>query len=80
MNASEPESMIGTGNEKPAAVLLNVQDEDELEGLVLAYSPRFRAILQAASAEIRATGGIAHDEFWVQVDAEYAAQPGNGQA
>ncbi len=80
MSTSESESMINTRNGKPAAVLSNVQDEDELEGLVLAYSPRFRAILQAARAEISVIGGIPHDEFWAQVDAEYEARSGNGQS
>lgn len=28
-------------------------------------------LLEAAEARIRATGGIPHDEFWRQVDAEY---------
>ena len=63
--------VIITRNGKPTAVLLNVEDEDELEGLVLAYSPKFRALLQAARDEVRASGGIPHDEFWRQVDAEF---------
>ena len=63
--------VIITRNGKPTAVLLNVEDEDELEGLVLAYSPKFRALLQAARDEVRTSGGIPHDEFWRQVDAEF---------
>jgi prevent-host-death family protein len=38
--------VILTRNGKPAAVLLAVQDEDELERLVLAYSPKFHALLE----------------------------------
>ncbi len=52
-----------------------VKEEDELEGLLLAFSPKFRAILQAARSEIKQTGGIPHDEFWQQVDAEYPDTP-----
>ena len=63
--------VIITRNGKPTAVLLNVKDEDELEGLILAYSPKFRALLQAARDEVRTSGGIPHDEFWRQVDAEF---------
>ena len=37
------------------------------------YSPQFEAILQEARQEIVETGGIPHDEFWRQVDAEYEA-------
>src|SRR4051794_17617298 len=78
MKESQAGPVIITRNGKPAAILLNVIDEDEIEGLMLAYSPRFRAILQAAREEIKQTGGIPHDEFWRQVDAEYADAASNG--
>ena len=71
LKESETGPVIITRNGKPAAILLNVVDEEELEGLLLAYSPKFRTILQAAREEIKQTGGIPHDEFWRQVDAEY---------
>lgn len=57
-----------------------VVDEDELDGLLSAYSPKFRAILQAGRAEIQQTGGIPHDDFWQQVDAAYGDAPENEQA
>ena len=60
--------VIITRNGKPAAVLLAVPDEDELERLVLAYSPKFRAVLEAARRQIRETGGVRHDEFWQEVE------------
>jgi len=41
LQACEEGPVIITRNGKPAAVLLAVQDEDELERLVLAYSPNF---------------------------------------
>jgi hypothetical protein len=36
----------------------------------LAYSPTFQAILNAGRKEIRETGGIPHEEFWRQIEAE----------
>lgn len=78
MKETEAGPVVITRNGRPAAILLNVVEEDELEGLLLAYSPKFRAILQAARAEISQTGGIPHEEFWQQVDAEYADVPANG--
>lgn len=72
---SQSGPVVVTCNGKPAAVLLNIVDEDELEGLLLAYSPKFRALLRTARQEIQAGGGIPHDEFWRQVDAEYAEAP-----
>ena len=63
--------VIVTKNGKPIAVLLGMTDEDEIERLILAYSPKFQTMLDAAEARIRASGGVPHDEFWQQVDAEY---------
>ena len=54
--------------------LLAVGDEDELERLVLAYTPRFRAILDAARQRIRETGGIKHEYFWHEIKVEPTAQ------
>ena len=59
-----------TRHGKPVAVLLSIEDENELERLVLAYSPKFRAILDASWQQIRETGGLEHEEFWRQVETE----------
>ena len=73
LKESERGPVIITRNGKPTAALVNVVDDDEVEQLILAYSPKFKAILQEARREIAETGGIPHDEFWRQVDAEYEA-------
>jgi len=70
--------VIVTRNGKPVAVLLAVTDEDELERLVLAYSPKFQAILQASREEIDKMGGIPHEQFWQEVEAEI--RKGKGKA
>ena len=36
--------IVVTRNGKPVAVLVGVEDEDEIERLLMAYSPRMRAI------------------------------------
>lgn len=41
-----------------------------MERLVLAYSPRFRAILNGSRQQIRDGKGIPHDDFWHAVEAE----------
>ena len=69
---SEEGAVVITRNEKPVAVLLGVQDDDEVERLILSRSRRLRAILDAAHQRIRAGEGIPHDEFWKQVEAEHA--------
>ena len=36
----------------------------------------FQTLLQEARQEMAETGGIPHDEFWRQLDAEYEGEPG----
>ena len=67
---SEAGPIIVTRNGRPVAVLLSIEDEDELERLILAYSSQFQEILQTARQQIRAGKGIPHDEFWQEVEAE----------
>jgi prevent-host-death family protein len=67
LRASEQGPVIVTRNGKPAAVLLAVSDEDELERLMMAHSPRLREILAAARARIAGGAGIPEDEFWKDV-------------
>ena len=43
--------VVVTRNGKAVAVLLAVNDEDELERLILAHSPKFQAILSTAPAD-----------------------------
>jgi hypothetical protein len=61
---------VVTRHGKPVAVLLSIEDGDELERLVLAYTPKFRGILEAAREQIRETGGVRHEEFWQESEAE----------
>jgi prevent-host-death family protein len=67
-SASGP--VIVTRNGRPVAVLLGMQDEDEIERLLMAYSPRLQAILEAAHRRIKAGQGIPHEEFWREMEAE----------
>jgi prevent-host-death family protein len=66
--------IIITRNGKAAAVLLGAGDDDELERLVLAHSPRFQALLERSRQSLAAGRGIPHDEFWRQVEAKYGAE------
>ena len=70
IRACEEGPVIITRNGKPAAVLLAVDDEEDLERLVLAYTPKFRAILDAARQGLQETGGIRHEDFWAEVEEE----------
>lgn len=51
-------------------MLLSVADDDEVERLVLAHSSKFQKSLNRGKQQIRETGGIKHDDFWREVEAE----------
>ena len=60
--------VIVTRNGKPTAVLLSVEEEDEIERLTLAYSPKFQKMLSLARQQIREGVGIRHEDFWRDVE------------
>ena len=72
LKASEKGPIIVTRNGKPAAVLLSMKDEEELEGLMLAYSPKFQRILRAAQQQINAGACVSHEEIWKEMEKEPA--------
>ncbi|HKB38527.1 MAG TPA: type II toxin-antitoxin system Phd/YefM family antitoxin [Gemmataceae bacterium] len=71
--------VVVTRNGKAVAVLLAVTDEEELERLVLAHSPKLRAILEKSRRQIEETGGIPHDAFWREVEAESREDASSGK-
>src|SRR3972149_8328858 len=58
LKASEKGPIVVTRNGKAVALLLSVSDEDDVERVVLANSPRFQAILEVARQQIRGGEGI----------------------
>jgi prevent-host-death family protein len=69
LEQSEKGPVIVTKNGRPVAVIVSVADEEELERLVLAHTPKFRRLLDAAERRIRRGGGIKHQDFWKSVRA-----------
>ncbi|MFQ5789587.1 MAG: type II toxin-antitoxin system Phd/YefM family antitoxin [Acidobacteriota bacterium] len=63
----EREPIIVTKNGRAVAVLVAVTDEGELERLVLAHSPKFRRLLEAAESRLKKEGGVHHRDFWASV-------------
>jgi prevent-host-death family protein len=59
---------IITRNGKAVAVLLAPVDEEDLERLILARSPRFRALLDQSRQTLREGKGLSQDEFWATVE------------
>lgn len=69
LKASEGGPVVVTKNGRAVAVLVGVRDEDEIERLLMAYSPRLQAILEESRKQIREGDVLTHDEFWAEVDA-----------
>ena len=70
LKASEEGPVVITRNGRPVAMLVFVKDEDEIERMVLAHSPKFQSIIQIAEQQIREGKGIKHDDFWRELEAE----------
>jgi prevent-host-death family protein len=68
LKASKRGPVVVTRNGKPAAVLLSVDDEDEIDRLILAYSPKFQKMLSLARQQIREGSGIRHEDFWREIE------------
>jgi prevent-host-death family protein len=62
--------VIVTKNGKPVAVIMGISDEDDLERVMLAVSPKFQALLDKAEKRIQETGGVSHEDVWAQIEAK----------
>jgi prevent-host-death family protein len=67
---SENGPIIVTKNGKPVAVLVGVTDEEEIERLIMGYSPKFQSILDRGRQQIKDDSGIPHEDFWKELEAE----------
>jgi prevent-host-death family protein len=74
LKESEQGLVIVTRNGKAVAALLAVRDDEELERLVLAHSPRMQALLETSRQQIREDKGISHEDFWHEMDEEKPRQ------
>jgi prevent-host-death family protein len=70
LKESEQGLVIVTRNGRAVAALLAVRDDEELERLVLAHSPRLRAVLETSRQQIREGEGISHEDFWREMAEE----------
>jgi len=72
LKASDAGPVVVTRNGRPVAVIVGVHDEDEIERLMMAYSPRLQAILKESRQQISEGDVLTHEEFWKQVKASRA--------
>jgi prevent-host-death family protein len=68
LKASEGGPVVVTRNGRPVAVIVGVQNEDEIERLLMAYSPHLRAILERSRQQFREGKWLGEEEFWSQFE------------
>jgi prevent-host-death family protein len=66
LKASAAGPVVVTRNGRPVAVILGVQDEDEVERLLMAHSPQLQAILERSRQQFRNGQWLSEQEFWAQ--------------
>ena len=59
--------VVVTRNGKAVAVIVAPTDDDDLEGILLSRSPRFRRLLARSRASLARGEGQKHEEFWRSV-------------
>ncbi|MHB0876583.1 MAG: type II toxin-antitoxin system Phd/YefM family antitoxin [Anaerolineae bacterium] len=67
-----------TRNGRPVAALVPVSndDEEEIERLLLAHSPRFRRMLEAAQQSTRDGEGVSNEALWRALGKDEESHPG----
>jgi prevent-host-death family protein len=68
LKASETGPVVVTRNGRAVAVIVGVQDEDEIERLLMAYSPQLRAILERSRQQFREGQWLGEEAFWSQFE------------
>jgi prevent-host-death family protein len=69
--------IIITRNGKAVAVIIAPLDDDDLESLILARSPRFQALIDRSRKSIKSGKGLSSEQFWRTVNerkTEYRAK------
>jgi hypothetical protein len=57
-------------------VVVSLADKNEIERLLMAYSPKLQAILEESRKQIRDGEVLGHEEFWAEVEASRASGKG----
>jgi antitoxin (DNA-binding transcriptional repressor) of toxin-antitoxin stability system len=60
---SRESPVVVTRNGRPVAMLIAIEEEDDLDSLLLVHNPRFLQLLEEARQRVRITGGIPMAEF-----------------
>jgi len=69
VDESRESPVVVTRNGRPVAMLIAIEEEDDLDGLLLVHNPRFMQLLEEARQRVRATGGVPLAEFRHRLEA-----------
>lgn len=72
--------IVITRNGKAVAVLLAPYNDDDLENILIARSPRFQAMLNKSRQSIEAGKGLSEKDFWKAVAQRRKKAKGIGAA
>jgi prevent-host-death family protein len=64
------DAVIVTRNGEPAALLLPLSKDGDVESILLLNSRPFRRIIEESRAQYRSGQTLTHEEFWEQVESE----------
>jgi prevent-host-death family protein len=74
VKATDSGPVVITRNGKAVAAIVSLSSDDDVERLLIGYSPRRRAVLGSARKRLRAGQGIAHAQFWREIESAAAAK------
>lgn len=58
IDESRDSPIVVTRNGRPVAMIIAIEEEDDLDSLLLVHNPRFLQLLEEARQRVRVTGGI----------------------
>jgi prevent-host-death family protein len=64
--------IVITRNGKAVAVIIAPLDDDDLESLLLARSPRFQALLERSRKSLKSGKGLSSEQFWRTVNERHS--------
>lgn len=74
IDESKESPIVVTRNGRPVAMLISINEEEDLDSILLSHNPRFIQLLEDARQHVRATEGVDLTQFREQLN----ASPVNG--
>ena len=68
IDESRESPIVVTRNGRPVAMIIAIEDEDDLDNLLLVHNQRFVQLLEEARERVRVTGGVSLAEFRKEID------------